>query len=38
MMLNSHEPIDLKFRSIWITDKATNKSSKAHFTKYNDQG
>lgn len=37
-MLNEHKPSQIEFNSVWITDKATNQSAKAHFTKYNDKG
>ncbi|KAF5832717.1 hypothetical protein DUNSADRAFT_11299 [Dunaliella salina] len=37
-MLNSHQPSQLKFVPVLVTDQETNKTSRVFFTHYNDDG
>jgi hypothetical protein len=38
VMLNNHQPDALVFRDLLVTSETTNRTSRVHFTKYNEMG
>ena len=38
VMLNNHQPDALVFRDLLVTSELTNRTSRVHFTKYNEMG